>query len=108
MPPSPSQGIKAVLCVLVWGGCLFGGFEKGHTHAVGRPKGSPIKSSTKVRELSKDLILEKYEQLKYNLGELQTLDRIKMIIELSKFVFQLLKQYTEMIYYIVNDLNRDM
>ena len=57
------------------------GFEKGHTHAVGRPKGSLNKNTTKVRELFKDLILENYEQLKYDLGELEPLDRIKMIIE---------------------------
>ena len=48
------------------------GFEKGHTNAVGRPKGSPNKNTTKVRELFKDLILENYEQLKYDLGELST------------------------------------
>ncbi len=36
-------------------------------------------------ELFKDLILENYEQLKYDLGELELLDRLKMIIELSKF-----------------------
>ena len=39
-----------------------------------------------VRELYKDLILSNYEQLKYDLGELQPLERIKIIIELSKFV----------------------
>ena len=39
-----------------------------------------------VRELYKDLILSNYEQLKYDLGELQPLGRIKIIIELSKFV----------------------
>ena len=53
------------------------GFEKGHTHAVGRPKGSLNKNTTKVRELFKDLILENYEQLKYDLGELEPLDRKK-------------------------------
>lgn len=67
------------------------GFEKGHNYAVGRPKGSPNKNTTKVRELYKDLILDNYEQLKYDLGELQPLERIKMIIELSKFVLPAFK-----------------
>ena len=82
------------------------GFEKGHTHAVGRPKGSPNKNSTKVRELFKDLILENYEQLKYDLGELEPLDRIKMIIELSKFVLPAFKTIDRKD--IVNDLGWDM
>ncbi len=67
------------------------GFEKGHTYALGRPKGSPKKNTTKVRELFKDLILDNKERIKYDLGELQPLDRIKMIIELPKFVLPAFK-----------------
>tara|TARA_A200000159_G_C7263249_1_gene314037 strand:+ start:571 stop:933 length:363 start_codon:yes stop_codon:yes gene_type:complete len=82
------------------------GFEKGHTHAVGRPKGSLNKNTTKVRELFKDLILENYEQLKCDLGELELLDRIKMIIELSKFVLPAFKTIDRKD--IVNDLGWGM
>ena len=82
------------------------GFEKGHTYAVGRPKGSPNKNTTKVRELFKDLILENYEQLKNDLGELEPLDRIKMIIELSKFVLPAFKTIDRK--EIVNDSGWDV
>ena len=81
-------------------------FEKGHTHAVERPKGSANKDCTMVRELFKDLILENYEQLKYDLGELEPLDRIKMIIELSKFVLPAFKTIDRKD--IVNDLGWGM
>ena len=48
-------------------------------------------------------LIRNYEQLKYDLGELEPLDRIKMIIELSKFVLPAFKTIDRKD--IVNDLS---
>ena len=51
-------------------------------------------------------LIRNYEQLKYDLGELEPLDRIKMIIELSKFVLPAFKTIDRKD--IVNDLGWGM
>ena len=53
-------------------------------------------------ELFKDLILENYIQLKYDLVKSEPFDRIKIIIELSKFVLPAFKTIDRK--GIVNDL----
>ena len=57
----------------------------------GRTKGTPNKTTSEIREHFQNLIAENLEQLKDDLKELEPMQRLKIIIELSKFVVPTLK-----------------
>ena len=57
----------------------------------GRQAGTPNRTTTEIREHFQNLIAENLEQLNKDLKELEPLQRLKMIIELSKFVLPTLK-----------------
>ena len=57
----------------------------------GRQPGTPNRTTTEIREHFQNLIAENLEQLNKDLKELEPLQRLKMIIELSKFVVPTLK-----------------
>jgi len=67
-------------------------FEKGHDKATGRPKGSSNKATSKVRDSFKELLEDNLEQLKEDFKELDPKDRIKLFLDLSKYVIPQLKQ----------------
>jgi len=57
----------------------------------GRTVGTPNKTTSEIREHFQNLITENLGQLNKDLKELEPLQRLKMIIELSKFVVPTLK-----------------
>lgn len=57
----------------------------------GRQKGTPNKTTAEIREKYQSLIEEVLPKLKDDLDALEPKDRIKIIIELSKFVIPTLK-----------------
>lgn len=71
-------------------------FEEGHNKATGRPKGSSNKATSKVRDAYTKLLEDNLEQLKDDFKELDPKDRIKLFLDLSKYVVPQLKQ-TELI-----------
>ena len=67
-------------------------FEKGKDKTGGRTKGTLNNSSTKVRESFTTLLEDNLEQLKEDFKELDPKDRIKLFLDLSKYVIPQLKQ----------------
>ena len=61
----------------------------------GRPKGSMNKATAEIRERYLQLIQNNFETLENDLKALRSAERIKAIIELSKFILPTLKA-TEM------------
>jgi hypothetical protein len=57
----------------------------------GRTKGTVNKNTTEIREHYQNLVSNNLEQLDNDLKSLEPLQRLKMIIELSKFVIPTLK-----------------
>ncbi len=57
----------------------------------GRTKGTVNKNTIEIREHYQNLVSNNLEQLDNDLKSLETLQRLKMIIELSKFVIPTLK-----------------
>jgi len=57
----------------------------------GRQKGTPNKITSEIREKYSILVNSNIERLKEDLNKLDPKDRIKMIMELSKFVIPTLK-----------------
>ena len=57
----------------------------------GRQTGTPNRTTTEIREHFQNLISENLEQLNNDLKELEPIQRLKIIIELSKFVVPTLK-----------------
>ena len=57
----------------------------------GRTKGTPNKNTNEIREQFQNLINDNFEQLESDLKELKPFERIKVLIELSKFVLPTLK-----------------
>ncbi len=57
----------------------------------GRTKGALNKTTAEIREHYQNLVSDNLEQLKSDLKELEPLARLKIIIELSKFVVPTLK-----------------
>lgn len=57
----------------------------------GRKKGTPNKTTEEIRENFQLLVSNNLEQLEEDLNELEPEKRVKMIIELSKFVIPTLK-----------------
>ena len=73
------------------------GFDtnKESINKAGRPKGSMNKATAEIRERYLNLIENNFEQLETDLRTLKANERIKAIIELSKFILPTLKA-TEM------------
>jgi hypothetical protein len=69
--------------------------EDNRINRVGRPKGSMNKATAEIREKYLQLIQNNFETLETDLKTLRSAERIKAIIELSKFVLPTLKA-TEM------------
>tara|TARA_R110000796_G_scaffold70457_2_gene160294 strand:- start:7181 stop:7462 length:282 start_codon:yes stop_codon:yes gene_type:complete len=67
-------------------------FEKGHNKSTGRPKGTSNKATSKVRESFTSLLEDNLGQLKEDFKELEPKDRIKLFLDLSKYVIPQLKQ----------------
>ena len=61
----------------------------------GRPKGSMNKATQEIRQKYLELIQNNFEQLEKDLKSLRASERVKAIIDLSKFVLPTLKA-TEM------------
>jgi len=57
----------------------------------GRTKGAANRTTTEIREYYQNLVSNNLEQLNDDLKSLEPLHRLKMIIELSKFVVPTLK-----------------
>lgn len=57
----------------------------------GRTKGTPNKTTNEIREQFQKLIENNLEQFENDIKELEPKDRIKTILELSKFVIPTLK-----------------
>jgi hypothetical protein len=64
---------------------------KGTRNENGRPKGTPNKDTAEIRANFQLLIEGNLEQLETDLKELKPYERIKVILELSKFVIPTLK-----------------
>ena len=67
-------------------------FEKGREKTGGRQKGSSNKATSKVRDSFTKLLEDNLEQLKEDFKELEPKDRIKLFLDLSKYVVPQLKQ----------------
>ena len=72
-------------------------FTKGDTNInrSGRKSGSTNKTTTEIRKKYLELIENNFEQLETDLKNLKASERVKAIIELSKFILPTLKA-TEM------------
>jgi hypothetical protein len=64
---------------------------KGTINLNGRPKGTPNRDSAEIRANFQLLIEGNLEQLENDLKELKPYERIKIILELSRFVIPQLK-----------------
>lgn len=64
---------------------------KGTINREGRPKGAQGKGTAEIREHFQNLVSNNLEQLEDDLKSLEPLSRLKMIIELAKFVVPTLK-----------------
>lgn len=64
---------------------------KGTRNTNGRPKGSANKSTSEIREFYKMLVSDNMELLNDDLKSLEPFQRLKVVIELSKFVLPTLK-----------------
>jgi hypothetical protein len=58
----------------------------------GRTKGTENKTTAEIRQMYQQLISDNLEQLQSDIDSLDPLQRLKVIIELSKFVVPSLKQ----------------
>ena len=67
-------------------------FKEGHEKKGGRTKGSSNKATSKVRESFTSLLEDNLDQLKDDFKELDPKDRIKLFLDLSKYVIPQLKQ----------------
>lgn len=66
-------------------------FRENNKISKGRPKGAVNKTTTEIREYYQKLVSDNLEQLDRDLKKLEPLQRLKMIIELSKFIVPILK-----------------
>ena len=61
------------------------------TKTGGRQKGSPNKTTAEIRQFYQKLLSINMELLQSDLDSLEPLQRVKILIELSKFVIPVLK-----------------
>jgi len=66
-------------------------FKKGHKKSKGRPKGSANKATSIVRQSFANLLEDNLPQLEQDLAELEPKDRIKLLLDLAKYVVPQLK-----------------
>ena len=64
---------------------------RGIRNENGRPKGSQNKDLSQIRSSFQSLIENNLEQLQSDLDELKPFERIKIILELSKFIIPTMK-----------------
>lgn len=64
---------------------------KGIRNNEGRPKGSANRNTTDIRNNFKLLIENNLDKLQSDLNQLEPRDRLKMMIDLSKFILPTLK-----------------
>ena len=68
------------------------GLPKGHTNnKLGRPKGTPNKITAELREQFKQLLENNLDKMQNDIDQLDPKDRLKVMLELSKFVIPTLK-----------------
>lgn len=65
-------------------------FEKGNKLG-GRKKGSANKTTNEIREAFSNMLGENTEQLKKDFAELEPRDRIKLFLDMSKYIIPTLK-----------------
>ena len=58
----------------------------------GRSKGTPNKTTSEIREIYKELLENNIERLQDDIDSLDPFNRIKVLLELSRFVIPTLKQ----------------
>lgn len=66
-------------------------FQNNNKLGKGRPQGAVNKTTAEIREHFQNLVANNLEQLNEDLNTLEPLQRLKIIIELSKFVVPTLK-----------------
>ena len=64
---------------------------RGKINREGRPKGKPNKTTQEIRESFSLLLSNNLEKLQSDLNELEPFQRIKILLELSKFIIPTLK-----------------
>jgi hypothetical protein len=74
----------------------------------GKPKGSVNKSTVKVREAYTKLLEDNLGQLTEDFKELDPKDRIRLFLDLSKYVIPQLKQVEGVIDNINHNINTDL
>jgi hypothetical protein len=57
----------------------------------GRTKGTPNKTTSEIREMFTSLLVYNFDKIQQDLDELEPKERIKTLMELSKFVIPTLK-----------------
>ena len=77
-------------------------FTKGNTLGKGRKNGSKNRNSEAVRDAFQSLVENNLHQLEKDLIQLEPKDRLKIVIDLSKFILPTLKA-TE----LKTDINND-
>lgn len=65
---------------------------KGTPNREGRKKGIPNRTTTEIRESFNLLLSNNLEKLQKDLEELEPFQRIKILLEISKFIIPTLKQ----------------
>lgn len=66
-------------------------FQKNNQLSSGRPKGKTNKTTTEVREMFQSLLEDNLNTLQNDIQALEPKDRVKILLELSKFVLPTLK-----------------
>ncbi|MBV1928476.1 MAG: hypothetical protein KUG81_03085 [Gammaproteobacteria bacterium] len=66
-------------------------FEKGQEKKGGRKKGTTNKATTVIRDAFANLLKDNLEQLKLDFEELDAKDRIKLALDMSKYIVPTLK-----------------
>lgn len=77
-------------------------FQKGNTLGKGRARGSKNKATTEVRQSFQTLVEGSLQQLEDDLRQLEPKDRLRIIIDLSKFFLPVLKSVD-----VQNDTNNE-
>lgn len=79
-------------------------FKKNHKFSHGRPEGSKNKATQKVRENFQNLVEVNMEQMQKDINALEPYERIKVILQMSKFVLPSLRAIENQIEFIEQPL----